>query len=264
MTHPHFLVIGAQRCATTWLHTVLEAHPQIAMARPARPEPKVFLSDERSAEGLRAYERSYFAHAAPGQVLGEKSTSYLEDPRAARRAAAVLGTADILVLLRNPVERAVSHWRFSTDNGLEHRPLAEALLADLEGSSPAWDPRITSVSPYAYVRRGRYAEDLPAWLEAFPDRVHVLLTEIVAGDPAGEAEVYRAVGLGPPSRPTRHPRSPRGAVNASRVPAPEVPRWLRARLRDHYAASDEALRDLLGRELPWRVADRAGVGGDPR
>ena len=42
----HLLVIGAQRCGTTYLHDLLDAHPEIAMARPARPEPKVFLADE--------------------------------------------------------------------------------------------------------------------------------------------------------------------------------------------------------------------------
>ena len=48
----HFLIIGAQRCGTTFLHSLLDAHPYIAMARPSHPEPKVFLSDRSIAVGL--------------------------------------------------------------------------------------------------------------------------------------------------------------------------------------------------------------------
>ena len=63
----HLLVIGAQRCGTTFLHTLLDAHPDITMARPARPEPKVFCDPVASAKGLDWYEATYFAHA--GSVL---------------------------------------------------------------------------------------------------------------------------------------------------------------------------------------------------
>ncbi len=79
----HLLVVGGQRCGTTYLHGLLDEHPEIAMARPARPEPKVFLSDELSGRGLEWYRSTYFAHATDEKVLGEKSTSYLEDPLAA-------------------------------------------------------------------------------------------------------------------------------------------------------------------------------------
>ena len=74
------------------------------MARPARPEPKVFMSAELAGRGRAWYEPTYFAHAdAPSQLLGEKSTSYLEDPGAARARRAVLGEAEIVVQLRDPV-----------------------------------------------------------------------------------------------------------------------------------------------------------------
>ena len=81
-----------------------------------------------------------------------------------RRSSA---TPTSLVLLRDPVQRALSNWRFSTDHGLETRPVEEALRADLDGEQP-WDPAATSVSPFAYVRRGRYADHLPPWTSTFP------------------------------------------------------------------------------------------------
>ncbi len=143
------------------------------------PEPKVFLSAEVVRRGRDWYRSTYFAHATNESVLGEKSTSYLEDGAAATRAASVLGPAEIVVQLRDPVARAVSNWRFSTANGFEQRPLTEALEANLSGSR-AWDRDASSVSPYAYLERGRYVLYLEPWLTAFAPTVHVRFLEDVA------------------------------------------------------------------------------------
>ncbi|MFM6848981.1 MAG: sulfotransferase domain-containing protein, partial [Terrabacter sp.] len=135
----HVLLVGAQRCGTTYLATALGAHPGIAVATPPRPEPKVFCDAALAARGRDWYVGTWFAHARDDQLLLDKSTSYLEDPATPARAAAVLGDAHAVVVLRDPVQRAVSHWRFSTDHGLETRGLEEALLADLAGEQ-SWDP----------------------------------------------------------------------------------------------------------------------------
>ena len=115
----HLLVIGGQRCGTTYLATLLDAHPDITMARPARPEPKVFLSDDATDRGLEWYHGSYFAHATTERVLGEKSTSYLEDPQAPQRAARMLGTPHVVAVLRDPVERAYSAHSHELARGYE-------------------------------------------------------------------------------------------------------------------------------------------------
>ena len=132
----HFLVIGAQRCGTTWLVAQLDAQPSVAMARPVRPEPKVFLADLGPGQDLAWYEQTWFGHATDGQVLGEKSTSYLDRPDAIPRVRALLGDVPLVVQLRDPVDRAVSHWRFSTRSGLEQRPLAEVLEPTSTDRSP--------------------------------------------------------------------------------------------------------------------------------
>lgn len=242
----HLLVIGAQRCGTTYLHDLLAAHPQVAMARPARPEPKVFLSDELAGRGRDWYRRTYFAHATDEILLGEKSTSYLEFPEAAARAAAVLGDPLILVQLRDPVQRAISHWAFSSDSGLETRPLVEVLTANLAGPLP-WDPQLTSVSPFAYLERGRYTDYLGPWLDRFGDDVTVLLLEeLVAGADRVRA-LYDRLGVDAGYLPPALGVS----VNESRQPSQELPDALLGRLRDHFRESDRALADLLGRPVPW-------------
>jgi hypothetical protein len=247
VTH-HFLVVGGQRCATTYLHSLLEAHPEIAMARPARPEPKVFLADELLTRGADWYRETFFKHVTDETVLGEKSTSYLEDPAAADRARAVLGEITILALLRDPIERAISNWRFSTDNGFENRSLEDALRANLAGAAE-WDAGRSSTSPFAYLERGRYAELLTPWFNAQPGRVHVFFTEELVADPSVMAEVYRALGVDPLFEPADAGQP----VNASLEPPTALPDDLRMALRSYYEPGDQALGELLGRELPWRA-----------
>lgn len=242
----HLLVVGAQRCGTTYLHDLLEGHPEIAMARPARPEPKVFLSDELAGRGREWYLQTYFGHTTDEELLGEKSTSYLEYAEAADRAARVLGDPLILVQLRDPVERARSHWAFSTDAGLETRPLADALAANLEGPLP-WDPERTSVSPYAYLERGRYVDYLRPWLDRFGADLTVLFLEELTSSPAAVGELYGRLGVDATFRPTGLDQP----VNESRQPHDGLDEQLLVRLRAHFHDSDQQLSELLGRPLPW-------------
>jgi hypothetical protein len=247
-TPRHLLVVGAQRCGTTWVHDLLAGHPEVAMARPARPEPKVFLSEEASAKGHEWYDATYFAHADGARLLGEKSTSYLEYAEAAERAARVLGDPLILVVLRDPVRRARSHWAFSTDHGHEDRPLAEVLERNLEGPLP-WTPGTTSVSPYAYLERGRYTDYLAPWLAQFGDDVTIAFLDELVAEERARRELFTRLGVDPDlGTPPEEP------VNASSQPAAELDEALVARLRDYFRDSDQALADLVGRPLPWPTA----------
>ena len=242
----HLLVVGAQRCGTTAVHALLDGHPEIAMARPARPEPKVFTDPEAAARGAEWYRATYFGHASAGQLLGDKSTSYLEDPEAPGRAAAALGSPQVLVVLRDPLERAVSNWRLSTAHGLEDRPLEEALRENLQGPR-AWDRAATSVSPFAYLERGRYADYLRPWTRTFPDTVHVAFLRELVEDGTAVTALWQALGVSPTAGPLRLDTS----ANRSGGPRPALPEELVVRVRAYYASSDQELASLLGRSLPW-------------
>ena len=243
----HLLVVGAQRCGTTAVHGLLERHPEIAMARPARPEPKVFCDPEASARGAAWYRSTWFGHASAGQLLGDKSTSYLEDPEAPGRAAAVLGrSVRVLVVLRDPLQRAVSNWRFSTAHGLEDRPLEVALRENLEGPR-AWDRAATSVSPFAYLDRGRYADYLRPWTTTFPDAVHVAFLRELVEDERAVTALWRALGVSPTGGPQRL----EAAANRSEGPRPTITEELKVKVQAYYRSSDRELASLLGRSLPW-------------
>jgi hypothetical protein len=242
----HLLVVGAQRCGTTYLSAALDAHPQITMARPARPEPKVFCDARLAARGLEWYRRTWFGHATDEQVLGEKSTSYLEDPDAPARAAAVLGDPHVVVLLRDPVQRAVSNWRFSTANGLEARGLEDALRADLTSEQP-WDRGRTSVSPFAYLRRGRYTDFLGPWVETFPRTTHVILLEELLADPSVLTGLVASLGVDPDLTP----RPAQAPVNESEGDRPVLNEDMLGTLEAYFEPSNAALSAHLGRPLPW-------------
>ncbi|MGH3359505.1 MAG: sulfotransferase [Nocardioidaceae bacterium] len=253
----HLLVIGAQRCGTTYLQTLLEAHPQIATARPARPEPKVFCSDDLAARGADWYRSVYFAHATNEHVLlSEKSTSYLDDPLAPERVRRTIGDVEICVMLRDPVLRAVSNWRFSTDNRFETRPLERALRENLAAPTP-WDPASTSVSPFAYVERGRYVECLEPWLAAFPATVHVWFFEELVSDGRAAWAAYAELGVDAQPISGRHGER----INASQVAAAPLHPGLTGDLRAYFSDSDRALSRLLRRALPWHVEKGTTVDG---
>jgi hypothetical protein len=245
----HLVVVGAQRCGTTYLADLLGAHPQVALAEPRRPEPKAFLDDAVVERGRQWYVQTYFAHAAPDRVLAEKSTSYLDHPESAGRMRTVLGDVRTLAQLRDPVSRAVSHWRFSSAHGVEDRPLEQALEESLQQEAD-WDPGRYSFSPFAYLSRGDYASALQPWVACFGDRLRIQLLEDLTREQS-VAEMFAWLGL-PPSVDV-----PRPPVNRSEGEQPVLSDDLHARLRAYFAPSDEALRDLPGRRLPWDQDERS-------
>ncbi len=110
MARPDFLIIGAMKCGTSTLQAQLAAQPGIFMTTPK--EPNFFSDDAIFSRGLPWYE-GLFAAAAPGDLRGEASTHYTKmptHPDALARLAVALPAVKLIYLIRNPVERAVSHY----------------------------------------------------------------------------------------------------------------------------------------------------------
>ena len=243
----HLVVVGAQRCGTTYLADLLTSHADVALASPRRPEPKVFLDPDVVRHGREWYVDTWFADRGDATLLVEKSTSYLDHPASAERIEQVLGRPLVLAQLREPVTRAVSHWRFSTNHGVEQRPLDVALAESLEAELP-WDPEQFSVSPFAYLSRGDYATALAPWVDRFGDRLRVqFLHEVVSGEVVDD--LFTWLGL------ARAPEADPEPVNDSPGTEPQLDPELERRLREHFAPQEQALRELLGRALPWDAHD---------
>lgn len=166
MREPTFVIAGAQRCGTTTLYHLLAGHHQVYMANPVRPEPKFFLNPDPTPEDRENYLRTWFAGASDERAVGEKSTSYLETPGAARRMKALFPRLQAVFILRHPVDRALSNYRFSREHGLENEPFDVAVRHEEHRLRTRLFPGL-SAHPLAYIRRGRYISDLEHYLLTF-------------------------------------------------------------------------------------------------
>src|SRR5690606_16639506 len=127
--------------------------------------------------GRKYYQETYFSDCKPGALyFGEKSTSYIENPMAARRIKDFYPNARVLMILRDPVARAYSNYRFSVAHQLEDLTFDGALA--IERQRLRTGTFSTSVSPYAYRQRGHYMNYIEPYLEIFDSRqISVLIFE---------------------------------------------------------------------------------------
>ena len=179
----YFFIIGAQRSGTTYLSSSLDMHPLINLAKPIKPEPKTFLSESSSRD---AYIRKY--HSPETTIgctaFGEKCTSYYETPGVVENIYSAFPEAKIIVMLRDPVQRALSNYFFSLENGLETRTLREVFIDDVD---PPILSQVVSVSPFDYLGRGQYVKYLSPYLERFgAENIKLILFESFIQHPQSE------------------------------------------------------------------------------
>jgi len=243
---PDFLILGAQKAGTTALYAYLRWHPEIT--GPSFKEVSFF--DRHYAKG----ERWYRAHMPVRRrsLVGEASPSYLFHPLAPERVAGMLPGARLIALLRNPVDRAFSHYQHEVALGREPLSFGDAVDREderMQGELERMlrDPSYFSLAwwNYTYVARGRYAEQLERWFAAFPrEQLLVLFTEELSADTAA---TYRRVldFLGVTARDLEtYPRI------FDRDYADMNP-GTRARLHKEFENPNRRLASLLGRDLPW-------------
>lgn len=244
---PDFLVIGAQKAGTTALYAYLHWHPGIA--GPSWKEVSFF--DRHWWRGVGWY-RGQFPMRSRGRLVGEASPSYLFHPLAPERVRAVVPRAKLIVLLRNPVDRAYSQYQHEVALGREPLTFEDALAAEDgrtrgEAERIVADPRAFSSAwwDHTYVARGRYAEQLERWLAVF-DREQLL---VVRSEDLGErpAETYAAVLRFLGAAPHELPEYPRVFDRGYEPMRPET----RALLAERFAEPNRRLDELLGRRFGW-------------
>lgn len=239
-------IIGAQRSGSTWLHQMLDAHPAIQMAKPVAPEPKYFLHGAGSTStcSREEYLLRYFPDARSGQVLGEKSTSYIEHPEVAARILSLFPQAKAIAILRHPVARALSNHRFSVQRGLEGRSFRQVFHDELP--APPIPPG-TSVDPFDYLGRSHYLPQLQPWLDVLGDALRIEIMEELQASPEQLQELYAWLGVEREYVPPDFRSTPNATAEADRIAAdPDVIRKLSA----HFAPEISTLEIHLGRSIP--------------
>ncbi len=236
-----FFIVGAQRCGTTYLYSILDQHPQICMARPVRPEPKYFLSDHDVFDE-HEYRESFYSGCGDAICFGEKSTSYYEHRDAALRIQSAFPQAKIIFMLRDPVYRAISNYFFSVQSGIETRSIGDAIFN--RSAAPSLNQSV-STDPFNYLGRGNYEKYIREFIEIFSDvNVDVLVFEQFAGNREEIGALYQFLGVDP------------GFMNANidaRVNASErnsdVPVRVEEELREYYRGTIGGLEKLIQKDL---------------
>ncbi len=256
---PDYLIIGAQRAGTTSLQDVLTTHPNVVSARLMKG---VHYFDTSYPKGMAWYQshfptkrsaaRREHSMGAPMRV-GEASPYYIFHPMAIERISADLPEAKLILLLRDPVERTISHHKHETRRGNETLSLEDALDAEpsrLEGEAErvAADASYNSfpLQTYSYAARSRYAPQVQR-LFSFVDRQQILVlpSERFFTDPGPTfASVLEFLEV-PAFRPVDFPQ-----MNATKTDA--IPSHVVERLRAEFQQPNQELFELLGERYEWQ------------
>lgn len=254
---PEFIIVGAQRSGTTTLFRMLSEHPQVV--RPTLDKGMAYfdLNYERGWSWYLGHfplrRVAQITRRTKKLVTFESSGYYMVHPIAPTRIAKDLPNSKIVVMLRDPVDRAHSAHRHEQRRGFETEDFERAL--ELEPSRTAGeierivkDPTYASyeLQHHAYLGRGQYADQIQRLSDAVgKDRIYVIDADRLFQDPAQEfRDLCSWLGLDEPENVDAR------AWNA----APRAPLGdeLRERLRDHFASHDRRLEDLLGKRPSWR------------
>lgn len=266
---PDFIVVGAAKSGTTSLYADLGNHPYVV---PCVTSDALFLGTkevhyfdynfDRGRDWYRSHfplerDRAAFAaeHGRPF-LTGEASPSYISHLWAPERIRQALPAVRLIAVLRDPVERAYSHFAMSRREGVEPlESFEDAVAAEEQRLAPELermrrDPGYNSweFGCWSYLTRSRYAEQLERWLALFPrEQLLVLKAEDLFARPA---ETLRRTFdfLGLPQRE---------ATEGSRLHTAEyapLPPETRRSLQEYFRPHNERLYELIGADFAWESA----------
>jgi hypothetical protein len=293
---PNFVIVGAAKCGTTSLFEYLAQHPEIYL--PTRKELHYFSYSAIARNSRGPGDAGYLAHfcadrtqyerhyqGVRGQrAIGDVSPSYFHYAEVAERIRDELGKPKIIVILRDPVEKAFSQYMHLVRDNRETMSFADALKAEAERSEKGW------AALWRYAESSIYASRLRRYLETSAEgRIKILLFDDLRRDPlAVLRELWRFLEVDETVVPNTsevhnasgRPRSklvadliakPNPLVSAARKLVPEAMRtgiktrlrrlntgpkgeideWSRAYLQDRFAADIREVEAILGRDLGW-------------
>lgn len=261
---PDFLIVGTKRGGTTSLFNYLIQHPGILGTYPrlrAKKSTDFFFGNGKSSERwYRSHFHTETYRAVQARTLGyrplgfEASPYYIWDPRVAPQVRAFNPSIKAILLVRDPVRRAWSHYQERVQNGVEPLTFAQALAVEddrLGGEvermleNPGYHS--TAHDWYSYRSRGEYLPQIQNWLAHFDrDQLLVLRSEdLYTQTQTSIDDICRFLEIPTFAAPTFK------AFNATWRTHADVPRSEAAELSRHYADHVSALEEFLGKELAW-------------
>jgi hypothetical protein len=255
---PDFVIIGAQRCGTTTLYNYLKRHPYCVPA-PGKEVHFFDINFEKGTTWYRTHFPSFLYKCYVEQirrqdlVVGEASPYYVFHPHAARRILETVSSVKLILLLRNPVDRAYSHYHHEIRWGYENLSSFEEaiereeqrLYGEVEKMLADENYYSFNHHHYSYLLRGIYIDQLEAWMDFFPkEQILILKSEDFYNDPPTVFKrVIEFLNLSS--------WEPEGYRNYNYASNPKMDATTRERLIDYFKPHNQRLYEYLGMNLGW-------------
>lgn len=260
---PDFLIVGTQRGGTTSLYHYLLQSPYVESAMVK----ELHFFDKQFTKGILWYRAHFptllhkYTRPHPYSTscfTGEASAYYLFHPHVARRVKAVVPQAKIIILLRNPVDRAYSQYCLEVELDRESLSFEEALEREEERINKETEKVLAHeyyVSPnhsrYSYKARGRYIEQLPAWQSLFPpEQILILKSEDLYTNTTEIVEkTLKFLGL--PELASQQKDGLSEVKNYVKHAHPKLKPATREKLAEYFAPYNQRLYQALDRDFGW-------------
>lgn len=255
---PRFIIIGAMKCGTSSLYRHMVEHPCIL---PARRKEVHYFDDTNYSQGINWYKAhfplslyaSIFKWRNGLEVIsGEASPYYLAFPLSPERISKVLPDVKLIAMLRNPTDRAYSHYHHQVRHGREPLSFEEAIDAEQERLHGERNKILRDDSyysfnfwAYSYLTRGVYIDQIEFWMKYFSkDRLLILKSEDFFSSP--EREFKKTLNfLDLPDYKLRvYPKVNTGSYD-------EMPSAIRQKLNDYFRPYNERLYEWIWQDYKW-------------
>ncbi|MCI5194037.1 MAG: sulfotransferase [Candidatus Electrothrix sp. AU1_5] len=249
---PNFLVLGTQKAGTTSLFHYICQHPEVFVNKS-----KEIHFFDRYSQFKTAWYRSHFpllGNFLPNHRIGEATPYYLCHPHAPRCIFELLPTVKLIVILRDPVERAISHYFHEVKKGREELPLFEALQKEDERCAAEWQKMVADMSytsrehqSFSYKQRGVYIEQLRRYWKFFSEQQMLILesSRLFTNPHVVLQQVFQFLDIN--QNVTVKDVTVQNANSKKKAVAPEVYTYL----KDFFSPYNALLSDALGRDFGW-------------
>jgi hypothetical protein len=236
---PEFVLAGTTKAASTWIYECFEDHPDIA----THTDDTLCYFDMNRHRNIDWYRDQF--DPSPQQVVGEASPTYMYSAGTPKRIADTLPDVDLVFCLRNPVDRAFSHWWHGYSEGLWNYE---------------FDAAIEEPPPYQmWIEPGYYDQYLETFEDHFDrDQMHVwLFDDLVADSESFITEIFDTVGVDSEYIPTPVGNTSNEARSAAPDMYQDAVRWMRKNISDEI---NSALRPAW-ESFRWLIEDTSPYEG---
>ncbi len=245
LSTPNFLIIGQAKCGTSSLYSYLTQHPQIL---PALKKEIRFWSFKHNLEKGLDWYLAHFPAIASEQALitGEATPGYLDSQQAAVSLLQEFPHIKLIVVLRNPIDRALSHYYMCIRQNRDKRSLETAILSGLEVmNKKSYLNSSNDFKISSYLKRSQYIESISRWMKLFPKQQFLIIKseDFFTETDTTVNQVFQFLGV--------QPYQLQAYANKSKGSYPPISQSIRQTLNDYFRPFNQQLEEYLDRKFDW-------------